>query len=52
MILVLLLWIMASAFIGWCASSNGRSFWLWFMVSLLFDPLFGAVLYIMVVKSK
>ncbi len=52
MIIVLLLWMMASALVGWCARSRGRSFWLWFMVSLILDPLFGAVLYNMVVRSK
>lgn len=52
MFIILLLWVMASAFIGWGASARGRSFWLWFTVSMVFDPLFGAVLYAMVVKSK
>ncbi|WP_445663251.1 hypothetical protein [Enterobacter soli] len=36
----------------WMVCQCAWSFWLWFTVSMVFDPLSGAVLYAMVVKSK
>ncbi|MFQ3396361.1 hypothetical protein P9477_23195 [Enterobacter mori] len=36
----------------WMVCQYTWSFWLWFTVSMVFDPLSGAVLYAMVVKSK
>ncbi|PHI32739.1 hypothetical protein CRN84_17305 [Budvicia aquatica] len=49
---LLLLWVGASVVIGLCAQSRGRSFWLWFVISMIFDPLAGVIFYNIVVRLK
>ncbi|EMH4163781.1 hypothetical protein RJ498_003076 [Pluralibacter gergoviae] len=50
--IILLLWVGASVVIGKLAQASGRSFFLWFIISLLIDPIFGAILFAVVVRSK
>lgn len=51
-ILALIIWIVVAIIIGSCANSRGRSFLLWFMISIIIGPVFGAILYNIVVRSK
>jgi hypothetical protein len=39
--ILLLLWIGASIVIGKLAQASGRSFFIWFVISMLIDPIFG-----------
>jgi uncharacterized membrane protein YhdT len=50
--ILLLLWIGASIVIGKLAQASGRSFFIWFVISMLIDPIFGAILFAVVVRSK
>lgn len=50
--ILLLLWIGASIVIGKLAQASGRSFFIWFVISMLIDPIFGAILFAVVMRSK
>ncbi|MCS4332646.1 hypothetical protein [Klebsiella variicola] len=50
--ILLLLWIGASIVIGKLAQASGRSFFIWFVISMFIDPIFGAILFAVVVRSK
>ena len=50
--ILLLLWIGASIVIGKLAQASGRSFFIWFVISMLIDPIFGVILFAVVVRSK
>ena len=50
--ILLLLWIGASIVIAKLAQASGRSFFIWFVISMLIDPIFGAILFAVVVRSK
>ncbi len=47
---LLLLWVGLALLLGIIASSNGRSFWGWFILGIVIDPLLAALLYWLVGK--
>jgi hypothetical protein len=42
--IILVLWFFFSIFIGLAAKASGRSFWLWFLISICLDPIIGYLL--------
>lgn len=42
--IILVLWFFFSIFIGLTAKASGRSFWLWFLISIGLDPIIGYLL--------
>lgn len=42
---LLLLWVGLALLLGIIASSNGRSFWGWFILGIIIDPLLAGLLY-------
>ena len=46
-----LLWIGFSLLLGIVASGNGRSFWGWFILGLLIDPVIAGLFYWLLCKD-
>lgn len=49
--ILFLLWFALSVFVGLAAKSSGRSFLVWFFISMLIDPILGFLL-LQVSKGK
>lgn len=49
--LLFILWFFLSCFVGLAAKGSGRSFLVWFFVSMLIDPILGFLL-LQVSKGK
>lgn len=49
--LIPLLWIGLALLLGIVASDNGRSFWGWFMLGLLIDPILAGLFYWLICKD-
>lgn len=42
--IILVLWFFLSIFVALSAKASGRSFWLWFLISICLDPIIGYLL--------
>ncbi|EPI2105756.1 hypothetical protein ACS5F0_001507 [Providencia rettgeri] len=49
---LLLLWVGLALLLGIIASSNGRSFWGWFILGIIIDPLLAGLLYWLLGKFR
>ena len=49
--LIPLLWIGLALLLGIVASGNGRSFWGWFILGLIIDPILAGLLYWLVCRD-
>lgn len=49
---LLLLWVGLALLLGIVASSNGRSFWGWFILGIVIDPLLAGLLYWLLGKFR
>lgn len=49
---LLLLWVGLALLLGVIASSNGRSFWGWFILGIIIDPLLAGLLYWLLGKFR
>lgn len=47
-----LLWFGLALLLGIVASSNGRSFWGWFILGLIIDPILAGLLYWLVCRDR
>lgn len=47
-----LLWLGLALLLGIVASSNGRSFWGWFILGLIIDPILAGLLYWLVCRDR
>lgn len=50
--LIVILWITLAVVLGLAAKGNGRSFWAWFILGMIIDPILAWIVYAIVVKSK
>ncbi|MBN3135818.1 hypothetical protein [Pectobacterium punjabense] len=48
----LLLWVGLAIVLGCVASSSGRSFWGWFILGMVIDPLLAGLLYYLICREK
>lgn len=49
---LLLLWVGLALLLGIIASSNGRSFWGWFILGIIIDPILAGLLYWLLGKFR
>ncbi|MGE5980257.1 hypothetical protein [Klebsiella aerogenes] len=49
---LILLWGGLALLLGFIASGNGRSFWGWFILGLIIDPLLAGLLYWLIAKDR
>ncbi|EML0362083.1 hypothetical protein RI835_001418 [Providencia rettgeri] len=49
---LLLLWVGLALLLGIVASSNSRSFWGWFILGIIIDPLLAGLLYWLLGKFR
>lgn len=50
--LIVILWITLAIVLGFTAKANGRSFWVWFILGMIIDPILAWIVYVIVVKSQ
>lgn len=50
--MLILLWAGLALLLGFIASANGRSFWGWFILGLLIDPILAGLLYCLIAKDR
>lgn len=50
--LLILLWVGLALLLGFIASGNGRSFWGWFILGLIIDPILAGLLYWLIAKDR
>lgn len=48
---LILLWGGLALLLGIVASANGRSFWGWFILGLIIDPILAGLLYWLIAKD-
>lgn len=48
----ILLWIGLALLLGFVASANGRSFWGWFILGIIIDPILAWLLYWLIAKER
>jgi len=49
---IILLWIVLALLLGLVAAANGRSFWGWFILGLIIDPILAGLLYWLIAKDR
>lgn len=49
---LVLFWVGLSVWLGFKAAANGRSFWGWFPLGMIADPIVGWLLYGLVGKNR
>lgn len=49
---LILLWAGLALLLSFVASANGRSFWGWFILGLIIDPILAGLLYWLVAKDR
>ncbi|EPQ3464634.1 MULTISPECIES: hypothetical protein [Enterobacteriaceae] len=49
---LILLWGALALLLGFVASANGRSFWAWFILGLIIDPILAGLLYWLIAKDR
>lgn len=49
---LILLWAGLALLLGFVASANGRSFWGWFILGLIIDPILAGLLYWLIAKDR
>lgn len=50
--MLLILWVVFALCFGLYASSNGRSFWVWFILALVVDPLIAWLIFMIVARGR
>lgn len=48
---LIILWIGLALLLGIVASSSGRSFWAWFILGIIIDPILAGLLYLLIAKD-
>jgi hypothetical protein len=48
---LILLWVGLALLLGFVAAGNGRSFWGWFTLGLIIDPILAGLLYWLICKD-
>ncbi len=49
---LILIWCGLALLLGFVASGNGRSFWGWFILGLIIDPILAGLLYWLITKDN
>lgn len=49
---LILLWVGLALLLGLIASGNGRSFWGWFILGLIIDPILAGLFYWLIAKDR
>lgn len=50
--LIAIVWITLAVVLGLAAKGSGRSFWIWFILGMIIDPILAWIVYVIVVKSQ
>jgi hypothetical protein len=50
--IIYIIWIFLAFLIGKSASANGRSFWLWFTLGIIIDPILAFIIYKIVGENR
>ncbi|EKT64548.1 hypothetical protein [Providencia burhodogranariea] len=48
---LIILWVGLALLLGIVASSSGRSFWAWFILGIIIDPILAGLLYLLIAKD-
>jgi hypothetical protein len=52
MVVVAVIWLVLAYFLGKSAEGEGRSFWVWFILGLIIDPILAWIVYAIVAKGR
>ncbi len=47
----ILLWVGLALLLGIIASVGGRSFWAWFILGIIIDPILAGLLYLLIARD-
>ncbi len=47
----ILLWVGLALLLGIIASGSGRSFWAWFILGIIIDPILAGLLYLLIARD-
>jgi uncharacterized membrane protein YhdT len=51
-IVVAVIWLALAYFLGKSAQGVGRSFWVWFILALIIDPILAWIVYAIVARGR
>jgi uncharacterized membrane protein YhdT len=52
MVVVAVIWLVLAYFLGKSAENEGRSFWVWFILGLIIDPILAWIIYSIFIKGR
>lgn len=50
--MILIIWAVSAILLGIYASSNDRSFWVWFILGLIIDPILAWIVFMIVAQRR
>lgn len=50
--MIIIIWVVLALFLGLAAKGNGRSFWVWFGLGIIIDPILAWIVYAIVARGR